>query len=143
MSESGRYRSGRLKRRLQDAVVNDARTVTPYRHLGSRGLTCFEQAVMGLRWFHDRTGRAAFGHDVSRATAYRYQPGATAADRPGHHSKPAGRIRSSRNRSAPVIPAVTALETDTAQWAACGLPTWPIEWPGTIWLESGSLPVDN
>lgn len=41
---------------------------------GSRALTCFEQAVMGLRWFRDRTDRAALGrdHGVSRATAYRY-----------------------------------------------------------------------
>ncbi|WP_406311874.1 transposase [Streptosporangium sp. NBC_01639] len=41
---------------------------------GSRALTCFEQAVMGLRWFRDRTDRGALGrdHGVSRATAYRY-----------------------------------------------------------------------
>ncbi|MEV4098311.1 transposase family protein [Streptosporangium saharense] len=40
----------------------------------SRALTCFEQAVTGLRWFRDRTDRAALGrdHGVSRATAYRY-----------------------------------------------------------------------
>ncbi|MBB4919121.1 transposase family protein [Streptosporangium saharense] len=40
----------------------------------SRALTCFEQAVMGLRWFRDRTDRAALGrdHGISRATAYRY-----------------------------------------------------------------------
>ena len=41
---------------------------------GTRALTCFAQAVMGLRWFRDRTDRAALGrdHGVSRATAYRY-----------------------------------------------------------------------
>ncbi|MER6178837.1 hypothetical protein [Streptosporangium sp. NPDC001681] len=41
---------------------------------GSRALTCFAQAVMGLRWFRDRTDRAALGrdHGISRATAYRY-----------------------------------------------------------------------
>jgi hypothetical protein len=31
---------------------------------GSRALTCFWQAVLGLRWFRD--------HGISRATAYRY-----------------------------------------------------------------------
>jgi hypothetical protein len=41
---------------------------------GTRALTCFWQAVMGLRWFRDGTDVAALGrdHDVSRATAYRY-----------------------------------------------------------------------
>ncbi|SFL19945.1 hypothetical protein SAMN05216275_16914 [Streptosporangium canum] len=41
---------------------------------GSRALTCFEQVVMGLRWFRDRTDRGALSrdHGVSRATAYRY-----------------------------------------------------------------------
>lgn len=40
----------------------------------SRALTCFWQAVLGLRWFRDRTDPTALGrdHDVSRATAYRY-----------------------------------------------------------------------
>jgi hypothetical protein len=41
---------------------------------GSRALTCFNQAVLALRWFRDRTDVAALGrdHNVSRATAYRY-----------------------------------------------------------------------
>jgi hypothetical protein len=41
---------------------------------GSRALTCFWQAVLGLRWFRDRTaaGALARDHGVSRATAYRY-----------------------------------------------------------------------
>jgi hypothetical protein len=41
---------------------------------GSRALSCFAQAVMGLRWFREGTDRAALGrdHGVSRATAYRY-----------------------------------------------------------------------
>ena len=41
---------------------------------GSRKLTCFWQAVLGLRWFRDRTaiGALARDHGVSRATAYRY-----------------------------------------------------------------------
>jgi DDE superfamily endonuclease len=41
---------------------------------GSRALTCFWQAVLGLRWFRDRTGAEALArdHGVSRATAYRY-----------------------------------------------------------------------
>jgi hypothetical protein len=44
---------------------------TPY---GSRVLTCFWQAVMGLRWFRDRTTADALArdHGISRATAYRY-----------------------------------------------------------------------
>jgi DDE superfamily endonuclease len=41
---------------------------------GSRALTCFWQAVLGLRWFRDRTAPDALArdHGVSRATAYRY-----------------------------------------------------------------------
>jgi hypothetical protein len=41
---------------------------------GSRALTCFWQAVLGLRWFRDRTvpGALARDHGISRATAYRY-----------------------------------------------------------------------
>ena len=41
---------------------------------GSRALTCFWQAVLGLRWFRDRTGAEALArdHGISRATAYRY-----------------------------------------------------------------------
>jgi hypothetical protein len=41
---------------------------------GSRKLSCFRQAVLGLRWFRDRTAIDALGRDnaISRATAYRY-----------------------------------------------------------------------
>jgi hypothetical protein len=41
---------------------------------GSRALTCFWQAVLGLRWFRDRATPDALArdHGVSRATAYRY-----------------------------------------------------------------------
>ena len=41
---------------------------------GSRALTCFWQAVLGLRWFRDRTDPSALSRDhrISRATAYRY-----------------------------------------------------------------------
>jgi hypothetical protein len=41
---------------------------------GSRALTCFGQAVLGVRWFRDRTtpGALACDHGISRATAYRY-----------------------------------------------------------------------
>ena len=41
---------------------------------GSRALTCFWQAVAGLRWFRDRTSCHALArdHGISRATAYRY-----------------------------------------------------------------------
>jgi hypothetical protein len=41
---------------------------------GSRALSCFWQAVLGLRWFRDRTTPEALArdHGVSRATAYRY-----------------------------------------------------------------------
>jgi len=41
---------------------------------GSRALTCFWQAVAGLRWFRDRTTCDALArdHGISRATAYRY-----------------------------------------------------------------------
>ena len=41
---------------------------------GSRALTCFKQAVLGLRWFRDRTTCEALAcdHGISRATAYRY-----------------------------------------------------------------------
>jgi hypothetical protein len=42
---------------------------------GSRALTCFWQAVLGLRWFRDRTAPDALArdHKISRATAYRYR----------------------------------------------------------------------
>ena len=41
---------------------------------GSRALTCYWEAVLGLRWFRDRTrpGALARDHGISRATAYRY-----------------------------------------------------------------------
>jgi len=41
---------------------------------GSRKLTPYQQAVVGLRWFRDRTRIEALGrdHGISRATAYRY-----------------------------------------------------------------------
>ena len=41
---------------------------------GSRALSCFWQAVLGLRWFRDRTTADALArdHGISRATAYRY-----------------------------------------------------------------------
>jgi hypothetical protein len=41
---------------------------------GSRALTCFWQAVLGLRWFRDRTAPDALArdHGISRATTYRY-----------------------------------------------------------------------
>jgi hypothetical protein len=42
---------------------------------GSRALTCFWQAVLGVRWFRDRTTCDALARDhrISRATAYRYR----------------------------------------------------------------------
>jgi hypothetical protein len=41
---------------------------------GSRALTCFWQAVLGLRWFRDHTAAEALArdHGISRATACRY-----------------------------------------------------------------------
>jgi hypothetical protein len=41
---------------------------------GSRALSCFWQAVLGLRWFRERTTCDALArdHGISRATAYRY-----------------------------------------------------------------------
>lgn len=48
------------------------------RHCGtprrSRALSYFWQAVLGLRWFRDRTTCDVLDrdHDISRATAYRY-----------------------------------------------------------------------
>jgi hypothetical protein len=41
---------------------------------GSRVLTCFRQAVLGLRWFRQNADITALGrdHGTSRATAYRY-----------------------------------------------------------------------
>jgi hypothetical protein len=41
---------------------------------GSRALTCFWEAVLGVRWFRDRTCPEALArdHGVSRATGYRY-----------------------------------------------------------------------
>jgi hypothetical protein len=41
----------------------------------SRALTCFWEAVLGLRWFRDRTACDALArdHGISRATAYRYR----------------------------------------------------------------------
>ena len=40
----------------------------------TRALTCFRQAVLGLRWFRQHADITALGrdHGVSRATAYRY-----------------------------------------------------------------------
>ena len=40
----------------------------------SRALTCFWEAVLGLRWFRDRAAPEALArdHGISRATAYRY-----------------------------------------------------------------------
>ena len=42
---------------------------------GSRALTCFWEAALGLRWFRDRTACDALArdHGISRATAYRYR----------------------------------------------------------------------
>ena len=42
---------------------------------GSRALACFWQAVLGLRWFRDRTSPDALArdHGISRATACRYR----------------------------------------------------------------------
>jgi hypothetical protein len=47
---------------------------------GSRALTCFWQAVLGMRWFRDRTSPDALARDygISRATAYRYLDEVTA-----------------------------------------------------------------
>jgi hypothetical protein len=41
---------------------------------GARALSCFWQAVLGLRWFRESTDPTALArdHGVSRATAYRY-----------------------------------------------------------------------
>jgi hypothetical protein len=41
---------------------------------GGRALTCFWQAVLGLRWFHDRIAPNALArdHGISPVTAYRY-----------------------------------------------------------------------
>jgi len=41
---------------------------------GSRALSCFWRAVLGLRWFRDRTTADALARErgISRATAYRY-----------------------------------------------------------------------
>jgi hypothetical protein len=41
---------------------------------GARALTCFSQAVLGLRWFRDNADPTALARDhrISRATAYRY-----------------------------------------------------------------------
>ena len=41
---------------------------------GSRALTCFWQAVLGLRWFRDRTTPEALArdHGIAWATAYRH-----------------------------------------------------------------------
>ena len=46
----------------------------------SRALTCFWQAVLGLRWFRDHTSPDALArdHGISRATAYRYLDEVTA-----------------------------------------------------------------
>jgi hypothetical protein len=57
---------------------------------GNRALTCFWQAVLGLRWFRDRTCPQALArdHGVSRATACRYRDeviGALAGQAPGLH----------------------------------------------------------
>jgi hypothetical protein len=41
---------------------------------GTRALTCFRHAVLGLRWFRQNADVTALGrdHGISRATAYRY-----------------------------------------------------------------------
>jgi hypothetical protein len=42
---------------------------------GSRAMSCFWQAVLGLRWLRDRTPPDALArdHGISPATAYRYR----------------------------------------------------------------------
>ena len=57
---------------------------------GSRALTCFWEAVLGVRWFRDRTAPEALArdHGISRATAYRYVDeviAVLAAQAPGLH----------------------------------------------------------
>lgn len=41
---------------------------------GGRALTCFRQAVLGLRWFRQNADVSMLAHDagISRATGYRY-----------------------------------------------------------------------
>src|SRR5688500_5330233 len=56
----------------------------------SRALTCFHQAVFGLRWFRDNRDVAALArdHSISRATGYRYLDeviGVLAAQAPDLH----------------------------------------------------------
>jgi DDE superfamily endonuclease len=57
---------------FQSCWPTSAATAAP--HGASRALTCFWQAVLGLRWFRDRTSPEALARDhrISRATAYRY-----------------------------------------------------------------------
>ena len=56
----------------REAAVGRARRRGTAR--GSRALTCFWEAVLGLRWFRDRATPEALArdHGISRATAYRY-----------------------------------------------------------------------
>lgn len=56
----------------------------------SRALTCFQQAVFGLRWFRENRDIAALArdHGISRATGYRYLTeviGVLAAQAPDLH----------------------------------------------------------
>lgn len=68
---SSRARRSRELAAVTAALLAAGRRGTPR---GSRKLTCFWQAVPGLRRFRDRTaiGALARDHGVSRATAYRY-----------------------------------------------------------------------
>lgn len=65
-------------RRPRELVCHLSLLLAAERRLGTRkgprALTCPTQAVIGLRWFRDRTDRAALGRDygIFRATAYRY-----------------------------------------------------------------------
>ena len=63
---------GELARFLAKLLLTERRRRGTSR--GSRALTCFWQAVLGLRWFRDRTVPEALArdHGISRATAYRY-----------------------------------------------------------------------
>jgi hypothetical protein len=63
---------GELARFLAKLLLTERRRRGTPR--GSRALTCFWQAVLGLRWFRDRTTADALArdHGISRATAYRY-----------------------------------------------------------------------
>jgi hypothetical protein len=85
LSQTLATRSSRPTRRARIPSPLNTDAARPYavalaRRIGSGALTCFWEAVLGLRWFRDRTvcDALARDHGISRATACRCRDAMTA-----------------------------------------------------------------